>query len=123
MEKLENILKLLDSIEIDTNCYRPGLNDGWYGLTVKKGLPSGITMLTKSIDKHEIEYRVYLRNNVNFKRLEKICEEKGYWSGLCKAFLAIGYNEDIFAEEKFISFTQECRKKALDIIDAYLKSK
>lgn len=121
MKKLEEVIKLLHNIEVDSNGYRLG-DHMEYEVTWTKDLPHKITKVTKTDDLfRDAKYKVYFRNKVNQRKLENVCKDKRYWNYQTVHRLSIGYNEEIFAEEDFISFTPEKKKKALDIINAYLK--
>ena len=120
MKKLEEVIKLLHNIEVDSNGYRLG-DHMEYELTWTKDLPYKIAKVTKTDSFWNTKYKVYFRNNVNQKKLEKVCKDKRYWNYQTVHRLSIGYNEEIFAEDDYVSFLHNKKKKALDIIEAYLK--
>lgn len=120
MKKLEDVIELLHNIKTDSNGYVLG-DHMEYEITWVKDLPSKISKVSKTIGIWGSEYKVYFRNNVNQKRLEQVCKDKRYWNYQTVHRLSIGYNEEIVAEEDFISFNLQKKAKALDIIKAYLK--
>jgi len=120
MKKLENIIELLRNIKTDGNGYVLG-DHMEYEISWTKDLPPRISRITKTTGLWGSEYKVYFKNNVNRKRLERVCKDKKYWNYQTTHRLSIGYNEEIVAEEDFISFNLEKKTKALEIIKAYLK--
>ncbi len=121
MNKLEKVIELLQNIKVNSYGYSQG-NCIEYKITKTKDLPPKMAKVTKTDSFWDTQYKVYFRNKVNQKKLEKVCKDKRYWNYQTVHRLSIGYNEEIFAEDNYISFLHNKKKKALDVIDAYLKS-